>query len=287
MINKVPKLSPLMEKLVCPHNINQAWRRFDRDQTIWEPGVRINSIQRDIPYHLMTLAQHLAQDEYKPARVRRFTLKKASGKERNIAALCLRDKVAQRALLQVLEPLAEKEMHSDSFGYRPGRNTEMAYARVRTYLSEGFVWLVHVDIHQFFDRIPLRRLKRWIKKRLKDPALGQILNRFIDCHATTPGRIWRKARGVPQGGILSPLLGNWYLSQLDATLSKNKLRFVRYADDIMLCCRTEPQAKQALNLLNKAVKKLGLALNPEKTQVERASHRVIWLGRPLPRQRNG
>jgi RNA-directed DNA polymerase len=275
----------LLEKVITPHNMNKAWRRFDTDKATWKPGVRKVSIERDMTYHLMTLANEMQQGTYRPENVRRFRLMTVSGKSRDIAALCLRDKVAQRAVLQVLEPIAEREMHRSSFGYRPGRNTEMAYNLARTYIADINPWLVHTDIKSFFDQIPLGALKAFMKNRIDDPRILAIINTSIDQHATISPRPWRKARGVPQGGILSPLLGNWFLTQLDNKLARKKLNFVRYADDILICTKNELDAQKVLVYLEKQVNKLGLQLNKEKTKIIHSSPKVTYLGHKMPKVR--
>ncbi|MFD2230683.1 reverse transcriptase domain-containing protein [Alkalimarinus sediminis] len=276
-------MAQLLAKVVTPHNINKAWRRFDTDKTSWKPGVRVSDVARDMTYHLMTLAHEMEQGSYQPSALRRFTLVKANGKKRDIAALCLRDKVAQRAVLQVLEPIVEPHMHSDSFGFRPGRNTQMAYSRARTYVTEQRPWLVRADIEGFFDNILLSSLKRFLRINVNDQNLLILLFTWINAYSTTRARLWRRAKGLPQGGILSPLLGNWYLGQLDERLQKKKIKFIRYADDILLCCPSEAAAQKALNQLEKNVKKLGLRLNPDKTTIVFSNPKVIYLGHKMPK----
>lgn len=272
----------LMQQIIAPSTLNQAWRYFKNDRTHWQPGIPRREIEPNLYYHLLTLANDLTQGRYQPEPVRRGMLMRANKQPREIVALALRDKVAQRAVKQVLEARWEAQMHSDSFGYRPGRNTQMAWARAKTYVSEGYSWLVHTDIRHFFDEVPLTRLKKKLARDIREKPVQQLLIRWIDAHATTPAGTFRRARGLPQGGILSPLLGNWYLTELDNRLSQAQIRFVRYADDIMLCCATRQQARQQLDQLAQALKPLKLRLNPDKTRIVQSSKKVTYLGHPMP-----
>jgi group II intron reverse transcriptase/maturase len=272
-----------IQQATSPKILNSVWRYYQNDRAQWLPGVSKQSIEKDALYYLMQLAEELLSGSYQPARLRRFTLTKGNGKARDIAALSLRDKIAQRAVLIALMPLAEAQFHRDSYGYRPGRNVEMAYCRARGYIVDGNVWLVHTDIKNFFDSIPLQKLERFIAQQVRDEALMLLLKKWLVGYATKAPRWYRRGYGLPQGGVLSPLLANWYVSQVDYGLQKKGIRFVRYADDILLCCKTEKEANKALNRLNKLVRKCGLYLNAEKTFVQNCSAKVRFLGRELPR----
>jgi len=272
-----------MKQVTSAQNLGRAWKRCRNDRAHWLPGQARREIENHLYTHLLQLGEDLRKGRYQPAPLRCFTLQKGNGELRTLAALALRDKVAQRAVLQVLQPLAEKSFHSDSFGYRPGRNVVMAQARARTYLTEGDHWVAHTDLKDCFDRIPLAGIRRLLRQQVRDRRLRKLINAWLKAHATTPGRWWRRARGLPQGGILSPLLTNWYLTQLDDQLSRDGIRFVRYGDDILLCCPGRRQARRALKRLARAARSLGLKLNRSKTQIERAGPGVIFLGEPLPR----
>jgi RNA-directed DNA polymerase len=272
----------IMQKLTSAENMNKAWRWFRNDKTVWQSGMRRAEMEPHKVRHVLQLQQDLVENRFKPDEVRRFTLKKANGKERELAALTLKDKIAQRALLQVLSPHFEKQFHQNSFGYRPGRNTDMAFARARMYLTEGNRYLVHTDIKSFFDRIPHASLKQVLKKQIRDKQALQLINQWLQAHATRPARWWRGARGVPQGGILSPLLGNIYLNQLDQALTCYKVNFVRYADDVLLLESSPRKMKRAARLLKMLVAELGLTLNPDKTFQGEVRKGQTYLGHKLP-----
>jgi len=273
-------------KTVCSHeNLNLAWKTSCKDRAHWVPGTSRREIQRDLYGELLRLAEELRSGRYRTADVRRLSIKKASGGERQIALLALRDKVAQRAVMQVLQPEFERQFHSDSFGYRPGRNVAMAHARARTYITEQGGWVVHTDIKDCFDRIPIRRLLKVLKRWIKDPRCAALVKRWLYLHATTGPGWFRRARGVPQGAILSSLWVNAYLTELDVALENEKVRFVRYADDILLVCKSRKEAKRHARRLARHLKRMGLAMNKRKTQVSEAGRGVQFLGEPLPKPR--
>lgn len=116
-----------MQAVTTPDNLNAAWRWFRNDRTVWQRGMRRAEMEPHKVRHILTLQQDLTENRFTPDEVRRFTLKQANGKERELATLTLKDKIAQRALLQVLTPHFERRFHPDSFGYRPGRNVDMAF----------------------------------------------------------------------------------------------------------------------------------------------------------------
>jgi len=272
----------VINKMLAPENMDKAWRWFRNDKTVWQTGMRRAEMELHKVRHVLELQQALADNRFTPGPVRRFTLKKANGKERELAALTLKDKIAQRALLQVLTPYFEKQFHPDSFGYRPGRNTDMAFARARTYLTEGKRFLVHTDIQSFFDRIPLTSLKLVLQHHIADRQALQLIHQWLDMHATVSARCWRSARGVPQGGILSPLFGNIYLNQLDQALARSRIHFVRYADDVLLLQDSPRNMRRAASDLNGMVNNLGLSLHPGKTYLGEVYRGQTYLGHKLP-----
>lgn len=273
----------LMNEICSPENLEQAWKRCRNDRAHWLPGVPRRDVENELYTDLLRLGNELRKGRYHPAPLRRFTIAKGDGSERDIVALALRDKVAQRAVLQVLQNKFETGMHSDSFGYRPGRNVDMAYSRARTYISEGNAWVMHSDLENCFDRIPLARLRRQLFVRIRDRKLRRVLKRWLKAHATQPRRWFRRARGLPQGGILSPFLVNMYLSGLDHELSRRGLHFVRYGDDVLICCANKRRARSARRQLKRLARRLGLRLNPSKTRIARAGPGITFLGKPLPK----
>ncbi len=271
----------LLEKAASPKIVNAAWRKYRNDKAIWEPGLPGRVMKQNIAYHLLDLAQQLRTAVYTPDPVRFFTVEKGNGKQRVISAYTLRDKVAQRAVLNVIEPLGEKYFHHDSYGYRPGRSIDMILARVRQYMLCGMEWVVDADIQGFFDHIPHQTLVKRLRSVIPDRELTALMTRWFDVGAMRRG-IFASARGIPQGAVLSPFLCNIYLTAWDNAMARKNLPFVRFADDFLVLAKTESEAHKAHAYISKVLAKLKLELNPKKTRVARCGPRVKFLGRKLP-----
>lgn len=185
-------------------------------------------------------------------------------------------------MLTVLEPISESLFHHDSFGYRPRRNVEMALRRVEERVRCGLTWLVDADIRGFFDNIPHRPLRKVLKHWIPDREILDLIDAWL---AMGPSRqsIFETRRGIPQGAILSPLLCNLYLHNLDQALADRNIPFVRYADDFLLFTTERKTAEKALVFIAERLQELGLELHQEKTRVIESGPQVVFLGQPLPR----
>lgn len=273
-------MGSLLEKAASPEVLNQAWRKLRNDKAVWDQGVSRSEMEPHFVYHMTKLSNDLASGNYNPGSVRIFPVAKADGKKRIISALTLRDKVAQRAVLMVLNPIGEKLFHQDSFGYRPGRSIDAAMARVNEHLCCDYVWLVDADIKSFFDEIPHKPLLKKIKKIIPDPDIYALLVKWLDIGAPRTG-ILQKRKGIPQGGVLSPFFCNIYLTELDTYLSRKNLPFVRFADDFLVFTKTKRAARQAYACVQTGLKRLDLQLHPDKTRIVKSGPWVTFLGRTL------
>ena len=271
----------LLKKAASPESLNNAWKHLKNDKTVWTQIISKKEMEKNFVYHITRLAKELGSGEYKPEQVRMFPVLKGDGKKRIISALTLRDKLAQRAVLTVLNPIGEAMFHHDSYGYRSGRSINMVMGRIKEHLNCGYFWLVDADIQLFFDSIPHGILKKKLKKAIPDNKLVKLIFHWLDVGAPRTG-IFSKRRGIPQGGVLSPFLCNFYLTEFDKYLTACNLPFVRFADDFLIFTPSKNHARSALTCADKGLKKLGLALNNRKTQITPSSPRVIFLGQRLP-----
>lgn len=274
-------MGELLKKAASPEVLNQAWKKLKKDKAMWSQGISRPEMEQNFVYHLTKLSNELSSNKYRPAEVRMFPVAKADGKKRIISALTLRDKLAQKAVLNVLNPLGEEIFHHDSFGYRPGRSIDRAMDRVNEHLSCGYIWLVDADIKSFFDNIPHKSLKKSLKRIIPDKELLDLVNQWLDIGAPRTG-VLGKRRGIPQGGVLSPFLCNVYLTWFDNYLSDKNLPFVRFADDFLVFCPNKGTAEKARTFISKGLQKLDLQLNEKKTRVVKSGPNVVFLGRKLP-----
>lgn len=188
----------------------------------------------------------------------------------------------QRAVLSVIEPIGERFFHHDSYGSRPGRNIEMANAKVREYVLCGLIWLVDSDIKSCFDSIPHKPLIKILQSLISDKELISLIQRWLDVGAVRRGFL-AAAKGIPQGSVLSPFLCNLYLTSWDNEMSAKNFPFVRYVDDFLIFAKSKAKAEQAYDYTEKVLNRSGLNLHPEKTQVVLCSPHVRFLGKKLPK----
>ncbi|MDM8538416.1 reverse transcriptase domain-containing protein [Desulfobacterales bacterium HSG17] len=275
-------MSELLIKSASPETLNCAWRKHKNDKAVWQPGISRRDMEPNLAFHLLKLSDELRSGVYRPGQVRFFPVSKGDGRQRVISALCLRDKVAQSAVLSVITPLGEAVFHDNSFGYRRGRNIGMALAKCREFMLCGTQWAVDADIKSFFDNIPHSPLMKKVKALIKDADICSLIKKWLDSGTHRRGFL-AQAKGIPQGSILSPFLCNLYLNDFDRELSARNLPFVRFADDFLVFAKTKSDADKAKVFVEKCLKKLALELNKDKTKVVKAGPAIIFLGKKLPK----
>ncbi len=274
-------MAELLDRALSPAALNAAWKRLQPDKTVWRPGLPRWEMEKDLVLYLLELVDELRSGRYRPAPLRQFTIQKGDGKQRVLSALGLRDKLIQRAVLSVLEPIGEQLFHNDSFGYRPRRNVEMAHRRAGERIRCGLPWLVDADIAKFFDNIPHRPLQKTLKQYIPDRELLALIDLWLAEGASSLSFLGTR-RGVAQGAVISPMLCNFYLHDLDMALAGKNIPFVRFADDFLLFAPDEQRANDALKFVDQKLKSMGLGLHPDKTRVARSHRGLIFLGLPLP-----
>ena len=237
------------------------------------------------------LQSELRQDQYHPQPARRVWIPKPGTKEqRPLGVPVVRDRVVQGALRHVLEPIFERDFAEQSYGFRPGRNCLHALQRVEELLTNGYTWIVDVDLKSYFDTIPRKRLLAEIQKRIVDGKVLKLLESYLDAGVWETGKGWQPTeQGTPQGSVISPLLSNIYLNPLDHKMAQEGYEMVRYADDAVVCCRTETEAQKALAEIAAWTELAGLKLHPTKTRIVSAVGKggFDFLGYHFERYQNG
>ncbi len=272
----------LLQQAMSPEVLDQSWRRLRKEHTPWSIDTDRDQLERHLLRHILTCREQVLEGSYRPQPLRRFTQPKPDGRKRILTAYYLEDKFLQRALLTVLEPRAEAIFHEDSYAYRPHRSVAMALARVRERVRIGLDWLVDADIRGFFDNIPHKPLLKLLRRFVRDAPAMQLMERWIKGGAHQSS-LFKAPRGIPQGGILSPLFCNLYLHQFDRALESSYIPFVRYADDFLLFAQTRKEAVEAMDFAAEKLRTLGLEMHREKSRVIRSGPDVVFLGEKLPR----
>jgi RNA-directed DNA polymerase len=243
--------------------------------------VSIEMFQQNLDVNLAALKRDLkTRGKFIPKPLRRVWIPKdAKGtKFRPLGIPAVRDRVAQEVVRRLLEPIFEPLFHDCSFGFRPQRSCHSAINRVLSFHEEGDRVTLDADISGFFDNIPHKLIVRAVAEEVADGNILNLIEKFLAAGVMENGVFKPTSIGTPQGGVISPLLANIVLNQLDWRLEKAGYRFVRYADDFVVACKNRKQAEAALDLVEEIMTDLGLALSPEKTKIASYGKGYEFLG---------
>ncbi len=257
-------------------NLGTAFERYRRYRGLWVPGVPMWQVAAAPVVPMLALAERLREDQYKPYAPSHFSIAKANGDRRELGVFMIRDRVAQRAVLQVLQGRTDADMSPYSFGYRPHRWVVGALGTAQGFLNAGLTWVVDADIEHCFDRIPRDSLLAEVERRLDCEA--------ADLVAQVMGWDQPEAReqvGIPQGAVLSPWLCNIYLWQLDDAMRERGAAMVRFADDFVILTVSERLAKHLREQCAGVLERMRLRLHPVKTAIIHATTPFRFLGQWL------
>ena len=283
---KLAELARIEPKLVLTtlaHHIDEMWlreayRRTRKDGAAGVDGVTAAQYEADLETNLASLLERFKSGRYRAPAVRRVHIPKpgAANKTRPIGIPTLEDKVLQRAVLMVLEPVFEQDFLECSYGFRPGRSAHQALdALWQGLIAMGGGWIIDLDIQSFFDDVDWGHLRGFLDQRVRDGVIRRAIGKWLNAGVMESGEISHPDRGTPQGGVISPALSNLYLHEvLDVWFEhevKPRLRGrafeIRFADDAALVFEREEDAQRVLAVLSKRFEKYGLHLHPEKTRL--------------------
>jgi len=259
--------------------LEEAFRRTRKDGATGTDGVTAAEYEKELQGNLRRLLDRAKSGTYRAPAVRRVFIPKGDGKQtRPIGIPTFEDKVLQRAVHMVLEPVYEQEFHDCSYGFRTGRSAHQALGSLRGQMMEmGGGWLLEVDIKSFFDTLDHQHLQELLRRRVRDGVLLRLIGKWLNAGVQHEGQVTRPEAGTPQGGVISPLLANIYLHEvLDEWVEKEvrprlggRCFLIRYADDFVLGFSREEEARRVHDVLPKRFGKYGLTLHPAKTRLVR------------------
>lgn len=270
----------LMEKILLGDNLNIAYKKVKSNRGAG--GVDGMSVDELLPYLRESqeqLIQKIKKGKYKPNPVRRVEIpKEEKGKVRKLGIPTVVDRLVQQAIAQVLSPIYEEQFSDNSYGFRPKRGAHDALKQCQENVNDGYIYVVDMDLEKFFDTVCQSKLIEILSRTIKDGRAISLIHKYLNAGVVENGLFAKTGVGVPQGGPLSPLLGNIMLNELDKELESRSHRFVRYADDCMIFCKSKKSAKRTLeNIIPFIEEKLFLKVNREKTSVAHIS-KVKYLG---------
>lgn len=278
--------SLMLEDILTRENLNEALKQVVANKGApGVDGISTADIKGLLRANEGALAQALKQSvlkgKYRPQAVKRVWIPKENGSQRPLGIPTVIDRFIQQAVAQKLQEVYESKFSDGSFGYRPNRSAQDAIERILAYANEGYDWVIDMDLEKFFDTVNHELLIYIMERDVEDRRILTLVLRMMKAPIEENGKQTPCTIGVPQGGCISPLLANILLNELDRLLESRGLRFVRYADDMMIMCRSERSAKRVLESTAKFIeKRLKLKVNREKTKIARlaSSDNLKFLG---------
>lgn len=265
---------------ITPQTVSAAWLAVKRNRgAAGIDKVSVGMFQANLQANLDSLMRQLKDGTFQPMPARRVYIPKAPGKFRPLGIPAVRDRVAQEILRQLLSPLFEQLFHDHSYGFRPKRGCHQAVEKVKELHRQGYRYVLDADISGFFDNLSHSAIMTELSKVVADGNILRLVEKFLSAGVMEGGKYQATRIGTPQGGVVSPLLANIALNLMDWRLEEAGYRFVRYADDFVVLCKSERHAKEALELVSKLLAdQLGLALSPEKTHITTFKKGFAFLG---------
>lgn len=259
----------LLERIISPSNLNLAYKQVRANGG--SGGVDKMETEDLLPYlkaHKDFLLDSLKDGSYRPNPVRRVEIPKENGKPRQLGIPTVVDRLIQQAISQVLSPIYEREFSDTSYGFRPKRSAHNALQKAQSYITAGYKYAVAIDLEKFFDTVNQSKLIEVLSKKIKDGRVLSLIHKYMGAGVVVHHKFEESSMGVPQGGPLSPLLSNVLLNELDKELERRGHKYVRYADDGMIFCKSKRAAERTKeHIIHFIENKLYLKVNRSKTKV--------------------
>lgn len=269
----------LLEFILSPANLNSAYKKVKRNKGAGGVDkMQVESLKDYLVENKDELLTSIMQGKYRPNPVRRVEISKENGSKRQLGIPTIVDRVIQQAIGQVLTPLYEPTFSPHSNVFRPSRNTHQALKKSKEYITDGYSYAVDLDLEKFFDKVNHSKLIEIRSRTVKDVRVVSLIHKYLNAGVQMGSNFELSGLGVPQGGPLSPLLSNVMLNEMYKELERRGHKFVRYADYMVILCRSKRSAERVMSTLVPFIEnKLLLKVNREKSQVA-SMGKVKFLG---------
>lgn len=259
----------LIDKVQRAETLLAAWRRVRRaGGAAGSDRQSLEKFEKRLEANLAKLCEELRTGAYRPRPIlRTYIDKPGSHEKRPLGIPAVRDRVVQTALKMVIEPIFEAKFVATSFGFRPGRSCKDALRRVESLMRAGYRWVVDADLKSYFDSIAHDRLMKEVGRYIADSGVLELIEGFLKQQILEDLQHWTPEKGSPQGAVISPLLANIYLHEVDKAMQEAGYEMVRYADDFVILCKSQHEAVQALALVTQLVQERALSLHGDKTSL--------------------
>lgn len=263
--------NPLMLKAFKAVKRNRGTAGIDKQS--------IKMFESNLDKNLNALMRELKTGTYQAIPLKRVYVPKGKGKLRPLGIPAVRCRIAQEVVRSLINPIFDAEFHNNSYGFRANRGCHTAIAQIVKYHKMGHRIVLDADVKGFFDNIPHKLIMDLVTREISDGNILQLIRKFLQAGVMDDGKFLPTQKGTPQGGVISPLLANIVLNHLDWRLDELGYKFVRYADDFVVLCKTKPQAEKALQAVKACIEdELGLELSPEKTHTSTFRQGFKFLG---------
>ena len=257
----------LLERILSRPNMAEAYKRVVKNHgSSGIDRMTVEAMYAHLKEHYAELVLSIMNGDYRPEPVKRVNIPKPDGGQRKLGIPTVIDRMVQQAISQILTPIFEKKFSDNSYGFRPGRNAHQAIARAKEYYEEGYKVSVDLDLSKYFDTVNHFLLIRMLKEEIKDERVIHLIRKYLKAGVLENGLISPTTEGTPQGGNLSPLLANIYLTKFDNLLESRGHKFVRYADDCNIYVKSQRAAQRVMaSCVSYLEGKLKLRVNREKS----------------------
>jgi len=263
------KFFQLIDKIYDMDNLKESWKKVKSNKGCAGMDKQsIRDFQKHKEQYLREIQRSVKNGNYKAMPVLRKLIPKGDKQFRKLGIPSVKDRILQQATKNVIEQIFEMKFLDCSFGYRPKRSAHQAIGQIKKYAQQGYTWVIDADVEKFFDSVDHKLLMNFVADEISDGKVLNLIKAWLKAGVMNRGKVEETMEGTPQGGVISPLLANIYLHEMDKQVSAmDDVRLVRYADDLVILCKTKEVAERTMKQVEAILAGLKLRLNKTKTKL--------------------